>query len=232
MQERKNEKLKSARSKLMSIIDQDSFYELDKTLANANYLNLVDYDTIIDKAQQKSGETEAVISGYSKIGGFPCIVFIMEPLFLNGSMGCVAGEKITRSFEVASQNNLPIISFSTSIGTRIHEGVFSLLQMAKTAGAVYQHGKNNLLFISIISGFTLGSVTASFASLADIIIAEEDSNFGFTNKQIIEETTDDIIPSDFQQSSYVYKRGQVDMVVQPKDLRDILITMLSLHQKR
>ena len=159
------------------------------------------------------------------------MVFILEYQFMLGSMGSMEGEKIVRAFEKASRKRLPIVSFSASSGARMQEGVLSLVQMAKTAGTVYQHSKKKLLYISVICDPTLGGVTASYASLADIIIAEDNARFGFTGKRIIEKTINKPLPVDFQSASYAQKKGKVDLIVKPEELRNELITLLVFHKK-
>ena len=222
----------TARSKLMVVVDQGSFCEMDKNLISGNPLKFIDYKEELEKAQKESGEKEAVISGYAKIGGIPCVVFILEPKYMMGSMGSVVGEKITRAFEVASRKRIPVISFSASGGVRMQEGVLSLMQMAKTAGAVYRHRRKKLLYISVICDPTLGGVTASYASLADIIIAEENARYGFTGKRIIKKTIGVSLPADFQQARYAQKKGQIDMVIKQENMRDMLITLLELHKQK
>ncbi len=223
--------LRPARTKLMNVVDQGTFCEMDKNLTSGNPLGFAGYEGKLEKEQKKTGEQEAVISGYAKIGGIPCVVFILEYQFMLGSMGSMEGEKIVRAFEKASRKRLPIVSFSASSGARMQEGVLSLVQMAKTAGTVYQHSKKKLLYISVICDPTLGGVTASYASLADIIIAEDNARFGFTGKRIIEKTINKPLPVDFQSASYAQKKGKVDLIVKPEELRNELITLLVFHKK-
>jgi acetyl-CoA carboxylase carboxyl transferase subunit beta len=144
-------------------------------------------------------------------------------------MGSVAGEKITRAFELATKKGLPIITITASGGARMQEGVYSLMQMSKTASAVYKHSRKRLLYISVLSNPTLGGVTASFASLGDIIIAEENAQIGFTGKRIIEETIRATLSDDFQTAKYIKEHGFADIVAGEDELRPILAKILQLH---
>ncbi len=219
----------SARYKLHNIIDQGSFIETERLYKSKNILQFSDYDEKLITAGKNSMENEAVITGLARIGDVPCAIFILEPKFMMGTMGIVVGEKIAMTFELAIKKKLPVISISASGGARMQEGVFSLVQMAKTTGAVYKHNKKGLLYISVISDPTLGGVTASFASLGDIIIAEADARYGFTGKRIIEETTHEKLPNYFQTAQYAKEHGQVDIIVNSIGLRPLLKKILSLH---
>jgi acetyl-CoA carboxylase carboxyl transferase subunit beta len=223
------ERVKTAREKLKSIVDADSFKEIDKNLESMNALQFPGYDEKLKTAKARSFEKEAVISGQATINKKPCIILIFEPLFMMGSMGSVVGEKITRAFELAAKKKLPVITIASSGGARMQEGVYSLMQMLKTSAAVYQHSQKGLLYISILSNPTLGGVTASFASLGDIIIAEEHAQIGFTGKRIIEETTGKKLPDTFQSAKFIKEHGFADMVVQEDNLRPTLAKILQLH---
>ena len=183
-------------------------------------------------AKEKSGEKDSVIAEVGMIAGCKCVVAAFEPLFMMGSMGLVAGEKIVRAFRYATKKKLPIITFSSSGGARMQEGVIALIQMAKTSAAVHEHSKKNLLYISVICDPTLGGVTASFASLADIIIGKKGARFGFTGKRIIEESTHEKLPEDFQTVEYAKRCGMVDIVVDKTEIKDILLRLISVHEKK
>ncbi|SHI22602.1 acetyl-CoA carboxylase carboxyl transferase subunit beta [Sporobacter termitidis DSM 10068] len=221
--------IKTAREKLKRIVDDNSFSELDRNLLPINILRFPGYDEKLKKARASSSENEAVISGFAAINKQPCIILIFEPLFMMGSMGSVVGEKITRAFELAIKKKLPVITITASGGARMQEGVYSLMQMSKTASAVYRHSQQGLLYISVLSNPTLGGVTASFASLGDIVIAEENAQIGFTGKRIIEETTRTKLSDDFQSARFIKEHGFADMVAQEEDLRPILAKLLQLH---
>lgn len=219
----------TARNKLYSLIDKGSFHEIDANYTSKNILQFTDYDEKLLSAENSSLEKEAVITGYATIGNIPFMIIMFEPKFMMGTMGTIVGEKITRLFEMASKKKFPVVSITASGGARMQEGIFSLMQMVKTAGAVYKHSRIGLLYVSIICDPTLGGVTASFASLADIIIAEEDARYGFTGKRIVEETTHEVLPSDFQSAQYAKEHGQVDLVIQYGSLRDMLLRILKIH---
>lgn len=220
---------KPAREKLKSIVDTDSFKEIDQNLETVNMLQFPGYDEKLKISKAKSFEREAAISGQATINKKPCVILIFEPLFMMGSMGSVVGEKITRAFELATKKKLPVITIASSGGARMQEGVYSLMQMLKTSAAVYNHSQKGLLYISILSNPTLGGVTASFASLGDIIIAEEHAQIGFTGKRIIEETTGKKLPDTFQSAKFIKDHGFADMVVHEDNLRPILAKLLQLH---
>ena len=220
------------RNKIIEILDYGSFKELWSNLYTSNYLGFTGYDEKLKIAREKSGEIDSVITGTGMINGNRCVIAAFEPLFMMGSMGLIAGEKIARAFRYATKKRLSIITLSASGGARMQEGVISLMQMAKTSASVYKHKKKKLLYISVICDPTLGGVTASFASLADIIIGEKGARFGFTGKRIIEETTHEKLPDDFQTVEYAKKFGMVDMVIEPPKLKDVLQRLLSVHKKR
>lgn len=222
----------SVRTKLDNILDHDSFRELWSDLYTYNYLKFTGYDEKLKSAKEKSGEKDSVITGIGMIYGYKCVVVAFELLFMMGSMGLVAGEKIARAFHYAAKKRLPVITLSASGGARMQEGVVSLVQMAKTSAAVHEHAKKNQLFISVICDPTLGGVTASFASLADIIIGERGARFGFTGKRIIEESTHEKLPDDFQTVEYAKRCGMVDIVIDKTELKDLLRQILTLHAKR
>jgi acetyl-CoA carboxylase carboxyl transferase subunit beta len=223
------EHVHTAREKLLRIVDHNSFNEIDQNLASVNILRFPGYDEKLKKAKSASSENEAVISGYATINKKPCVIVIFEPLFMMGSMGSVAGEKITRAFELASKKSLPIITITASGGARMQEGVYSLMQMSKTASAVYNHSRRRLLYISVLSNPTLGGVTASFASLGDIIIAEANAQIGFTGKRIIEETIRAKLDDDFQTAKYIKEHGFADIIAGEDELRPVLAKLLQLH---
>ena len=221
--------VQTARNKMYNIIDEGSFCELFSTLHTINYLDFPGYDEKINSAKEISGEQESVIAGTGTILGIGCMVIAFEPKFIMGSMGLAAGEKIWRAFRYATKRKLPVISLVASGGARMQEGVFSLMQMAKTAGAVYEHGKKRLLSVSVIGDPTLGGVTASFVSLADIIIGEEGAQFGLTGRRIIEETTREKLPVNFQTVECAQVQGMVDIVAEKNEIKPLLGALLALH---
>ena len=187
------------------------------------------YKEKYESAREKSGETEGVVCGRGTIGGQDTCIFIMEPNFMMGSMGTVTGEKITRAIEYATDNRLPIVIFTVSGGARMQEGVLSLMQMAKTSGAVKRHSDAGLLYITVLTDPTTGGVTASFAMEGDIILAEPKALVGFAGQRVVEQTTHTKLPKGFQRSEFLLEKGFVDSVVQRKDMKKTLAYLLSIH---
>ena len=224
-------KRNSAREKLNRLVDADSFQELFPNLVAVNCIDFDGYEAKLLQAREKTGEMEAVIAGRALIHGISAIVIIMNQDFMMGSMGVSAGEKITRAFEVASELNVPVVSITSSGGARIQEGIFSLFQMAKTVDAVKRHSDRGLLYISVISNTALGGVSASFASMADIILMEEDAIFGFTGKRIVEETFGKPVQGNFQNASFQYENGQIDRIIRKENLKKEIFKILNLHIK-
>ncbi len=213
--------------------DEGSFTEWDAGLSSANPMNFPDYDKVIEAAQDKSGIREAVVTGKCTIGGQETAIAIMDSHFMMGSMGSVVGEKITRAFERATEEKLPIIVFTVSGGARMQEGIISLMQMAKVSEAVARHDDAGLLYITVITDPTTGGVTASFAMLGDIIIAEPKALIGFAGQRVIKATINEDLPKGFQRSEFQLEHGFVDRIVNREDLTGELATILKLHaQKR
>ena len=168
-----------ARQRIKLIMDKDSFRELFSDIRSCNPLNFPGYTEKVETVTDASGEAEAVLCGTAAIDGIPCALFVMEPYFMMGSMGVIVGERITNIFEYATRNRLPVIGFTVSGGARMQEGLYSLLQMAKTSGAVKRRNDAGLLYITVLTDPTTGGVTASFAMEGDIIIAEPGATVGF-----------------------------------------------------
>ena len=174
---------------------------------------------------------EAVICGTGRIDGIKAVLCFMDSRFFMGSMGSAVGEKITRCFEYAARKKLPAVVFATSGGARMQEGILSLMQMAKTSAAVSAHGEKGLLFISVMTDPTTGGVTASFASLGDIILAEPGALIGFAGPRVIEQTIGQELPEGFQRAEYLLEHGQIDAVVDRRELKKTLGEILRLHGK-
>ena len=219
----------NARDRLAMTVDEDSFEELWAHLFGKDPISFPRYDHRLRKLREKTGMTEAVIVGEAQIGGYSCMVGAMDSNFLMGSMGSAVGEKITRLFETATAKKLPVILFAASGGARMQEGIVSLMQMAKTAAAVERHSRAGLLYISVLTDPTTGGVTASFASLGDIILSEPDTLIGFAGRRVIEGTIAQALPDDFQRSEFLLKHGFLDMIVPRDDMRSRLTSILSLH---
>lgn len=223
------EKQNALRKKLYSVIDKGSFQEYFSALAAKNCIDFDAYESKLSHARNKTGEMESVIVGKALVDGISIVVIILNQDFIMGSMGLAAGEKIARAFEIATESNIPVVSISSSGGARLQEGVFSLLQMIKTVDAVKQHSNRGLLYISVFSNTTLGGVSASFATMADIILMEEDAIMGFTGKKIIEETYGRELPKDFQNASFQYKNGHVDRIIKKDNLKVEIAKILKMH---
>ncbi|HPK57495.1 MAG TPA: acetyl-CoA carboxylase carboxyltransferase subunit beta, partial [Spirochaetota bacterium] len=172
---------------------------------------------------------EAIITGQAKIGGIDSVLGVMDSRFLMGSMGSVVGEKVTRAFERATEKKLPVILFTASGGARMQEGIFSLMQMAKTSAAIARHNEAGLLYITVLTDPTTGGVTASFAMLGDIIISEPGTLIGFAGPRVIEQTIRQKLPAGFQRAEFLLDHGFVDMIVERKDMKKTLSKLLSVH---
>ncbi len=221
----------TARQRIKFFTDSNSFTERDSDMAPKNILKFPDYNIKLKKAAENSGENESVVCGTARVNGYPCCIFVMEPRFMMGSMGSVTGEKITRLFEYAAEARLPVIGFTASGGARMQEGTLSLMQMAKTSGAVKRHSDKGLLYITVLTDPTTGGVTASFAMEGDLIVAEPGALIGFAGPRVIEQTINQTLPEGFQRSEFLLDKGFVDRIVERKDLKDFFTTMLRLHKK-
>jgi acetyl-CoA carboxylase carboxyl transferase subunit beta len=212
-------------------VDEGTFVEKGLGFITLNPLFNEGYDEKIASYQDKTKLDEAYIYGYGEINGLPCVVGVMDSYFLMGSMGSVVGEKVTKSFEYAMYKQLPIILFTASGGARMQEGIYSLMQMAKTSGAVKKHSDAGLLYISVLTHPTTGGVTASFATLADIILAEPNALIGFAGPRVIEQTINETLPEGFQKSEFLLDHGFVDQVVDRKKMKMTLAQLLTFHKK-
>lgn len=213
------------------IVDNDTFIEKGIGFITLNPLFLDGYEEKIAKYKKATNLNEAYIYGYGEIHGQPCVVGVMDSYFLMGSMGSVVGEKVTKTFEYAVYKKLPVVIFTASGGARMQEGIFSLMQMAKTSAAVSKHSNMGLLYISVMTHPTTGGVTASFASLGDIILAEPNALIGFAGPRVIKQTINQELPEGFQKSEFLLKKGFLDQVVHRKDLKKTLGQILSLHRR-
>ncbi len=219
----------SARRRIEITADKDSFVEMDEELESENIIDFPGYEEKLEKGRAKSGEKESVICGTCTIGGIKTVLVVMNADFMMGSMGTVTGDKITRAFEFATENCLPVIAFTVSGGARMQEGILSLMQMAKTSGAVKRHSDAGLLYITVLTDPTTGGVTASFAMEGDIIIAEPKALIAFAGPRVIEQTIRQKLPRDFQTAEFVLQKGFVDKVVDRRTLRNTLIKLLKIH---
>ncbi|MDF2719588.1 MAG: accD, partial [Paenibacillus sp.] len=213
-------------------LDDGRIFEYDSDMISEDPLEFPDYVTKTAKSMDTTGLRDAVVTGEGTIGGFPVVIAVMSFDFLGGTLGSVVGEKITRAIETAMQKQYPVIIFSTSGGARTHESILSLMQMAKTSAALAKFGDNGGLYISVITEPTYGGVSASYAMLGDIIIAEPGARFGFAGPIVIEETIRQKLPEGFQTAEFNMKHGQLDKVVHRKDIRMTLTKLLELHTVR
>jgi acetyl-CoA carboxylase carboxyl transferase subunit beta len=212
-------------------VDPGTFVEKGLGYITLNPLFQDGYEEKINDYKEKTNIDEAYLYGYGEIGGNRCVIGVMDSYFLMGSMGSVVGEKVTRSFEYAMYKRLPMIIFTASGGARMQEGIFSLMQMAKTSAAVLKHSDMGLLYISVLTNPTTGGVTASFASLGDIILAEPNSLIGFAGPRVIEQTIGQTLPKDFQKSEFLQEKGFIDKVVHRNDLKETLSKILYMHRR-
>lgn len=215
--------------RIQMIADPDSFEEWDKGLQTRNPLQFKGYEEKLDKLKEKTGLDEAVVTGKLNINGIPAVVAVCDGRFMMASMGEVVGEKITRAVEKATEEKLPIIIFACSGGARMQEGIVSLMQMAKTSAALKRHSDEGLLYISVLTDPTTGGVTASFAMLGDIILAEPGALIGFAGPRVIEQTIGQKLPEGFQRSEFLLEHGFIDAIVERKEMRSTLSKILDMH---
>ncbi len=221
----------NARQRLNFICDEHSFVETDGELTSVNVIQFPDYEKKLSNAKLESAEKDAVVCGTCTIGGHKTAIFVMEPYFMMGSMGSVVGEKITRLFELATSEHLPVIGFSVSGGARMQEGIISLMQMAKTSGAVKRHSDGGNLYVCVLTDPTTGGVTASFAMEADIILAEPYALVGFAGPRVIEQTIRKKLPEGFQRAEFLLEKGFVDNIIDRKKQKAYLTKVLNLHAR-
>lgn len=221
----------NARQRINIVCDNNSFQELYSELTSVNILGFPDYDKKLLTAKLESAENDGVICGICEVGGSKAALFVMEPYFMMGSMGSVVGEKITRLFEKATEEKLPVIGFTVSGGARMQEGILSLMQMAKTSGAVKRHSDAGGLFLCVLTDPTTGGVTASFAMEGDIIIAEPFALVGFAGPRVIEQTIRKKLPEGFQRAEFLLEKGFLDNIVDRKRQKGYITRILKLHTK-
>lgn len=220
-----------ARKRIALLFDDGSFEELDAGMQPGNPLDFPEYEGKLEKARAASNEVDSVVTGFASMGGRRCGVFSMDPFFMMGSMGTVTGEKITRLFERATEEHLPVIGFTVSGGARMQEGILSLMQMAKTTAAVCRHSDAGLLYIAVLTDPTTGGVSASFAMDGDVIIAEPNALIGFAGPRVIEQTIRQKLPAGFQRAEFQLEKGFVDMICDRREMRDMLSRLLMLHRQ-
>jgi len=225
-----------ARKRIGHLLDKDSFVEADVDLSPADPLQFVDskpYADRIKQYQERTGETDAIVSGIGTLHGMPVSIAVFEFKFAGGSLGSVAGEKIARAIERSIEKRIPCIIVSASGGARMMEGILSLMQMAKTSAALGKLSEAGVPFISVLTDPTAGGVTASFATLGDVIIAEPGARICFAGARVIKETTNAELPEGFQSAEFLFQRGLIDQIVPRTEMRGRLKELLcALYLKK
>ena len=220
-----------ARRRIEMVTDEGSFEEWDSDLQGGNPLEYKGYEEKLEKLQEKTGLSEAVITGKAKIDGRETAIGVCDGRFLMASMGEAVGEKIARAVERATEERLPVILFACSGGARMQEGIVSLMQMAKTSAALKHHSDAGLLYISVLTDPTTGGVTASFAMLGDVILAEPKALIGFAGPRVIEQTIGQKLPEGFQRAEFLLEHGFLDAIVERPQMKAVLSKILALHEK-
>lgn len=219
----------NAAERIKTICDEGTFEDFKFDIPESDPLDFPNYKAKLNKSSELSGAKEAVTCGTGKIGGMEAVVCVMDSTFFMGSMGYYVGECITRSVEFATEHRLPVIIFTASGGARMQEGLISLMQMAKISGALEMHSEAGLLYITVLTDPTTGGVTASFAMLGDIIIAEKGALVGFAGKRVIEQTIKQKLPTNFQTAEFVQSCGFIDIVTERSELKNTLYQLLLMH---
>ena len=222
----------TAYHRLGMLLDRGSFRELNRHYNASDPLAFPGYSAKLLLQKKKTSLSEAVVTGVGKIDGRRAVVAVMDSRFLMGSMGVSVGEKITRAVEYATRSRLPLIIFSASGGARMQEGIFSLMQMAKTSAAIAQFSSKGGFYISYLTHPTTGGVSASFASLGDITLAEPGALIGFAGPRVIEQTIGQKLPEGFQRAEYLEEHGFVDAIIERRDMRETVSKLLRLHENK
>jgi acetyl-CoA carboxylase carboxyl transferase subunit beta len=220
----------SAKDRIANLTDKGTFQEFDSNMLSVDVLNfrgVASYTDRLKSYQEKTGLKDAVLTGFGKMDGKPVAIAAMDFNFLAATMGSVVGEKITRLIEASTKDKRPVIIVCSSGGARMYEGMLSLMQMAKTSGALARHGTAGLLYISVLTHPTTAGVMASFASLGDLILAEPRCMIGFAGPRVIRETTHQDLPDGFQTAEFLQERGLIDRIVHRKELRSTLVSALT-----
>ena len=219
----------TALERLALTADEGSFVESDEHIVGSNPLGFPGYAEKLAKLRISTGINDAVVCGKCTVDGFQCYIAAMDPTFIMGSMGSAVGEKLTRMFENAARDGLPAVVFTVSGGARMQEGIISLMQMAKVSAAVARHSETGLLYLTVLTDPTMGGVTASFAMLGDVILAEPGAVVGFAGRRVIESTIKQSLPRDFQTVEFVLQHGFIDAVVPREKLKATISKLFMLH---
>ncbi|MCK5057668.1 MAG: acetyl-CoA carboxylase carboxyltransferase subunit beta [Candidatus Aminicenantes bacterium] len=221
-----------ALTRIKMICDKKSFQFFDENMKSRDPLHFPNYEDRIKELMETTKLNEAVVTGTCKIKGLTTTFGVMDPRFMMASMGSVVGEKITRMLEYSADNHLPAILIISSGGARMQEGIFSLMQMAKTSAAVKRLNDKGLPLFTVLTDPTTGGVTASFAMLGDVILAESDALIGFAGPRVIAQTIGQNMPHGFQRSEFLLAHGMLDMLVERRQMRSVLATLLKIHSMR
>lgn len=219
----------SSNERIAMILDEGELQEFDAQMSTRDPLEFPGYGDKLVKTQKETGLIDGIVTGKGKVDGLPVMLGVMDAAFFMGSMGTAIGEKLSRLFERATAERLPVVVFTASGGARMHEGIFSLMQMAKVSAAVAKHSEAGLLYITVLTDPTTGGVTASFAMLGDIILAEPGALIGFAGPRVIEQTIGQKLPEGFQRAEFLLEHGFVDQIVPRDQLKQTLGTILKLH---
>ena len=222
----------TARQRIGYLTDKDSFTELFADVESTDPITFPGYAEKLEQMKETSRESEAVLCGTASIDGESSALFVMEPYFMMGSMGAAVGEKITKLFEYATENKLSVVGCTVSGGARMQEGILSLMQMAKTSGAVKRHSDAGNLYITLLTDPTTGGVTASFAMQGDILIAEPGAVIGFAGARVVEQTVRKKLPPGFQKAEVMMEHGFLDMIAPRKEQRLVISSLLAMHKSR
>lgn len=222
----------NARDRIDQLCDANSFKEIDVTLTSVNPLDFPGYDEKLAQVQEETGEAEAFVGGFAKMDGMSLCLGVLDSHFLMGSMGSAVGEKIARLMERSIKMKWPLLIVSSSGGARMQEGILSLMQMAKTVALLSEHNELGLLFISLLTHPTTGGVSASFAMLGDVILAEKGALIGFAGKRVIQQTIKEDLPDGFQTAEFLLDHGMIDRVVDRKNVRVTISQLLAFHESR
>ena len=219
-------------TRIKMLCDRGSFKEINKGMKSLDPLNFPNYKDKLHKAIKSTKQNESVMTGVCKINGFTTTLAVLNPMFMMGSMGSVTGEKITRMLEYSIDLNIPAVIITASGGARMQEGILSLMQMTKTSAAVKKLNNEGLPLFTVLTDPTTGGVSASFAMLGNVIIAEPNSLIGFAGPRVIKQTIGQELPDNFQKSEYLLKHGMIDMVIKRKNLKTTLGRILKIHSTR